>query len=58
MVNQGGSKIIKLDKKLPEELICLSCLATQNTLRVINNDNACVVCDNRIDPYKLSNTEV
>lgn len=51
-------KIETLDKTLPTTLICLSCLATQSTLRVINNDNTCVVCDNPIDPYNLSKTEV
>ena len=51
------SPIIK-EEKLPVRLICLSCLATQSTARVISNDNACIVCDSSIDPYNLSDVEV
>ena len=50
-------KLIKKDK-LPPEIICLSCLTTQSTSRIIANDNACVICDCRIDPYNLSDVEV
>ncbi len=43
---------------LPNQIICLSCLTTQSTARIIANDNACVICDCRIDPYNLSDIEV
>lgn len=51
------AKIAELNG-LPFELICLSCLTTQKTSRLISNGNACVICDNPIDPYNLRNIEV
>ena len=49
--------LIKKDN-LPDEIICLSCLTTQSTARIIANDDACVICDCKIDPYNLSDIEV
>lgn len=57
LIKRLVSTIIK-EEKLPVSLICLSCLATQPTARVISNDNACVICDSSIDPYNLSDIEV
>ena len=45
-------------KEPPKEIICLSCLTTQSTSKIIDNDNACVVCDCKIDPFNLSDIEV
>lgn len=53
------NKLNKHDvRQLPVELICLSCLATQSSKGVIENNNACVACGASIDPYNLSDIEV
>lgn len=51
-------KELMCSNNLPEELICLSCLCTQPTIAVINNDNQCLKCSEPIDPYNLSDVEV
>jgi len=51
------SKVSKL-KDLPNELICLSCLATQRTQGVLDRGNMCFSCECTIDPYSLSDIEV
>jgi hypothetical protein len=40
------------------ELICLSCLSTQSTAKLIKNDKCCVVCGLPINPDNLSDIEV
>jgi hypothetical protein len=61
--NYSNSKTVKkintpIDKALPTEVICLSCLTTQSTRGVINRGNSCFSCENTIDPYNLSDIEV
>jgi hypothetical protein len=55
---QRNYRQIKKSDNLPIELICLTCLATQPTERVINNDNTCCICGANIDPYNLSDVDV
>mgnify|MGYP003636331671 CR=1 FL=1 len=53
-----NGKLKEKIERLAIELVCISCLSTQSTARVIKNDKCCVVCGLTMNPDNLSDIEV